>query len=324
MCGWCFEGMALDILEKEIRGIFPSKDIREGCGFEPDFYLREASDFPTAFENLKRSMVRRRIVPLENLSSEIILFKAIEILVREGFQSAGYQRLMKQDLFRRIIIKGCGKELREKFIVEANEFDAEPFSILYDADTFLKEDCSRALGKIAAMLPPCNRLLGHYYSWWLKGNGLRKNDLGQLMEETGILDPLDDVTADQHERFGILLRSIYFSILVAGKYMASKKVMLKLAKTYPAGVPLFEGYDLWLQRVAALNLYDLIGFENFLKLLPELRATHFYYINLMRGFTAAEKGQIRDEHQKYPESTLNDAYLTIDDVLATQGPSKQT
>lgn len=323
MCGWCLEGIALDLLEKELRGIFPSKEIREGCGIEPSFYLREASDFPAAFERLKRSLVLRRIVPLEKLPAEIILLRAMEILLTHGFRSNVYQRLVRQDLFRSLITRACGKELRQEFIFATESLGAESLAVLYAADTFLDEKSSVALAKVARMLPSCKKLLGHYYSWWLKGDGLRKNDLHQLMEETGIMDPLDDIAEDQHGRFRLLLRAIYFGVLVAGKYRAGSNILLKLAQSDPSGVPLFEGNDLWLQRVAALKLYDQVGIEGFLEHFPVLRATHFYYINLVRGFTAEEKELVRDKYFKHPESRRNDDFVTIDEVLAVTSPLGQ-
>lgn len=320
MCGWCLEGIALELLEKELRGIFPSKEIREGCGIEPGFYLREASDFPAAFERLKRNLVLRRIVPLEKLPAEIILLRAMEILLVHGFRSDVYQRLVRQDLFRSLITRACGREMRQEFIFTTESLATDPLVVLYEADTFLDEKSSHALGNLVSMLPSCKKLLGHYYSWWLKGKGLWKNDLLQRMEETGIMDPLDDIADDQHARFKLLLRSIYFSVIVAGKYRAGSNILLKLAQTDPAGVPMFDGDDLWLQRVAALKHYDLVGFDGFMERFPVLRATHFYYINLVRGFTVKEKEQIRDKYFKHQESRRNDDYITIEDMLAVKSP----
>ncbi|MRR06055.1 MAG: hypothetical protein EG828_03785 [Deltaproteobacteria bacterium] len=320
MCGWCLEGMALEMLEKTRRGAFPSMEIDDGCGLEPYFYLREASDFPKAFEKLMRRLARRRIVSLEKLPADVVILRAVELLAVHGFRSDTYQRLLRQHLFRRLITKACGTKLRERFLGETVGMEVEPLAVLYSADTFLDETCAIELGKVAGMLPSCKRLLGQYYSWWLDGTGVRKNDFGYEMEGAGIVDLLDDTSTGQHERFDCLLRAIYFAILAAGKYQAASRILLKLAQAAPLKVPLFSGDDLWLQRIAALKLYDMVGFDRFLEFLPDLRATHFQYIDLVRNFTPEEKELVRDKFLRYPESIRNDNYITIEAWLYEPGP----
>jgi hypothetical protein len=280
--------------------------------------LRESTDFPAAFVRLTRILTRRKLASLEKISDDTVLLRAVQILTEQGYRSKAYQSLLRLELFRRFIFNACGKERKANFINQTESLTVEPLAILYDPATFLDEDSSHSIEMESHMLPACHKLLGHYRSWWLEGEGLRKNDLDQRMEETGVLDPIEDITNTEHDRFSLLLRSLYFSLLIIERNSAGSKMLLKIAQKCPAGVPWFSGDDLWLQRIAALKLYDLIGFERFLKFLPVLRATHFYYIDLMRKFTHEEKERILQKFILHPESRRNDDYVRIEEWLKTK------
>ena len=313
MCGWCTESLALEIVEQEIRGIYPEKErLHEGSPFL-DYYLREATDFVKAFDYLKLTITGEKSVPLEKWPLEIILLRALEIRAEQDFNAFAFQEVAKESLFRSLIYKACGEKLKNNFAQSTRGVDTTPLCFLYDADTFLHENRAFELKRTEQILPACHRLLKHYHAWWLKGAGLRKNDLEQRMEETGIYDPIEDVAEDQTERFNLLLRALYFSVLTIGKFEAGKNVLWELAHSNPIGIPQFSGDDLWLQRIAALKLYDLLGFDSFIKHFPDFRITLFYYIGLKRGYTQEQKKLILEAARQFPKSVNNDFWMKMED-----------
>ena len=62
-----------------------------------------------------------------------------------------------------------------------------------------------------------------------------------------------------------------------------------IALTQPAGIPNFEALDLWLQRRAALAVYDLEGIAPFVGAVGGVRPEIFQYLKLKGRITASER-----------------------------------
>lgn len=313
MCGWCFESFVKEVLEKERSNRILPEDCDED--WTAWFYLREANDFPLALERITQSMKRKKVVPLEYLSAETVLLRMLEILLQHGFSSPIYQRLIRRRLIRNLIVKACNMGLPSASVNALKDNDCEPLAILYESDTYFSKNKASLLTRLAVFVPPCRSLLNYYRKWWLHGEGLIRNDLSKRMEETGILDPIEDVAEAEHEKFEFLLRALYFSILTIGQFAAGKNMLRVLAKEDPIGVPLFTGSDLWLQRTAALKLYDLIGFEAFCDYFEEFRDTLFYYIDLKRGLSDEQKSRLLELALQKPAGKQNDEFFCIEEWL---------
>jgi len=88
-------------------------------------------------------------------------------------------------------------------------------------------------------------------------------------------------------------------------------MLLAIAQKEVAGVPNFDGEDLWMQRLAALKLYDSEGFKAFSKHITTIRATNYYYIDLVRGFSWEQKQFLFDEVKRQPEADRTDSLLHL-------------
>lgn len=293
MCGYCTEQIALNNLREEVRGNLQIKDLGK---LDQYYYLRETPDFLSALDKLRRSLAQRRLEFFSEVPPTVLLYRGMEVLLDQGFSSPAYQNLLKQQLFRDAVVATCSDENRKKFEQATQGLKIEHLGLLYDAETYFWGEHSRQLRNLAQILPSCRNLLKYYISWWLKGEELQKNDLGVMMEETGIFDPLNDITDEEHFRFELLFRAIYFSVLMVGSCSAGKKMLLAVSQRSLAGTPRFKAEELWLNRVAALKLYDLEGFDLFLKHLSIYEShRHYFYIDLIRGFTEEQKQMLLDE-----------------------------
>ncbi len=76
-------------------------------------------------------------------------------------------------------------------------------------------------------------LLEQYYKWWLKGEDLTKNDLNKKLEETGVLDPIEDISCSDLERFYNLYPAIFFAMNYCGRNSPELPALKSIALDYP-------------------------------------------------------------------------------------------
>jgi len=296
MCGYCTEEIALTVLKGEVSGTLQMKELESNL--HRYFYLREAPDFLPVLDRLKRSLAHKRLPFFPEIPQHVLLCRGLEILLQHGYSSPVYQRLLKQNLYRETVAALCNKEQRDDFESTTVGFNVDYLGVLYEPETFFWGERSKDLRTLATVLPACRNMLKHYVSWWLDGNDLKIED------KCGVAD-------EEQKRFSLLFRTFYFSILMVGSCSAGKKMLGAIVEKSPAATPLFEGDDLWLQRVATLKLYELEGFDTFLKHLTTTRATNYYFLDVVRDFTFEQKQILLDEARHYPETETTDNIVSL-------------
>jgi hypothetical protein len=307
MCGYCTEEIALATLRSDIQGNLQMKDL--GSNLRRYFYLRETPDFISGLDSLKRSLAHKRLSFFTEVPHTVLLYRGIEILLEHGFESPAYQKLLKQSLYREAIATLCSDENRKDLESATAGRNIEHLGMLYDAETFFWGERCKQLRTLAYILPSCRNMLKHYVSWWLDGKDLKKADE-------------NSVTKEEEARFSLLFRAVYFSVLMVGSCSAGKKMLAAVAQRNPIGTPAFEGEDLWLQRIAALKLYNLEGFDTFLKRLTTIRATNFYYLDIEHNFSLEQKQLLLDEVRRYPEAETADNFTSLSRWLSNELENK--
>jgi len=161
--------------------------------------------------------------------------------------------------------------------------------------------------------------LRHYIDWWLDGKGLVKTDLHQRMEETGILEPINDVAEMEREIFDCAFRAIWFSLNRLALIPEGRDLLLTILIKGLAGVPGFDGKELWLQRRAALLLYEKDGIIPFLENLKQIRPLLLRYLDLKRGFLPEEMACILRHKKKIAPGEIRDDHFDFDAWLEGEG-----
>jgi len=92
-----------------------------------------------------------------------------------------------------------------------------------------------------------------------------------------------------------------------------KNILRELAISRYCSGSDFIANDLWLQRIAALKLYDLLGFDGFIQYFQDFRTTIFYYIGLKRGYTQAQKKILLEAARQHPEVAFRDDPMIIEE-----------
>ena len=143
--------------------------------------------------------------------------------------------------------------------------------------------------------------LEKYISFRLKGIGLRRNDLNQQFRDTGVLDPLQDVCAEDHLAVYRYFDAFWLALHWLGTRARDSARVWDLVTMDPIGVPDFDSPELWLQRRAALITYDRSGMAPFEAHLTSVRPELFQFLALMRPITHEEKCGLLDALARLPE-----------------------
>lgn len=311
MCGHCTERQAFNVLESQRKVQQPPVSGWLDC----EFYLQEAGQLIHAMNRITVSARRKKNNPLSLFSPEVVLCRGLEVLFRDGFDSSAYQQLLSNPQFRLVLGVTCSDGLPQEFSALSPILGIEPFGALYNERTFACRDAAARLMPNAPLKLAAVAILEHYIQWWHLGVGLVKNDLDKRMEETGIMDPIEDISDESHAEFKALFRTFWYSLLLLGPDPSHGTLLVKLMAAQPKGIPLFVAHDLWLQRQAALYLYDLQGLAPFIKNLGEYRTSLLYYIDLKRGIRSDEKSALQQAVGLLPKGVLWDHNFDLTDWL---------
>ncbi len=145
-------------------------------------------------------------------------------------------------------------------------------------------------------------LLNFYHDWWLLGIGKEKSDPDEWIEETGIMDRIDNTTLAEWNRFDTLYPAISFALSYIINQYNDSEIMQKIALTSLEDAPDIWGKDLWLQREAMIACVKRNGLSFIVDNLKEIRYELIYYVLLKADTNLAAVNQLRkallseDEH----------------------------
>ena len=144
-------------------------------------------------------------------------------------------------------------------------------------------------------------LLNSYCDWWILGKDKEESDPMQRMEETGVMDPIDDTPASEWQTFYGIFPALYFAFSVLRKYQRKSDFIKFIALKCPRHTPDFPGYDLWLQRQAFLVCLQEYGIPFIRENLKDIRLELIAYAVLKVEMTEEERESLKDllSHQEY-------------------------
>lgn len=302
MCGQCVEETYIPRILTQTR----SRKVDLENELYNIYYLQETESLVKSLNKIARAV--RAEEPekdlLEFFDPQVILSRLVEVLIQNGFDSQEYTTCLKNRLVRQAIAGECRKEgkslkVLEKFSLfpetiyplhlkpldnppgEAGHlFPMTPFSALYKPTTYLKREEWEDFISQEGLTAHCQEVLSFYISWWLKGKGLKKNDLDQVMEETGVLDALMGISNDERVFFDAAFRVLFFSLVFLTKKGMERDYVKEIALNSPWGASSLEALDLWLQRKAAYSLFVKAGPAFFLSYRDQIRPALLDYLVL--------------------------------------------
>jgi len=243
MCGYCTEEIALDIARNG-EGRKPSYN--KSLPFEICLYLQETQDLNTAVEILNDIVDDPD--KLDSVIADVILCRLTQLLFGNGFNSE-YQNLIKNQAVQWTIETRCSLKMRATVGRMDVPFAAQRLMKLYDPKIYLDEREWDRLISGNSIVSDCVAVLQFYIDWWLNGIGLQKNSTAVSSNGATIVDYLNERNQDECNRFELLFRVFFFSVLVISRLRDHSELIQELKIKNPYYMPDFFGMDLWVRRV---------------------------------------------------------------------------
>jgi len=278
MCGFCTEYQAIYALQDDGNFRAPTESRQNNLYF----YLVGVSDISSALRKFSVETVTKPWV------ASTILCRAIDMLMTHGFDSETYQNLLEQPQFIAAIPVACEARTEAAGSDVDTRFNSEEFTWLSGKDTYLvRGSFEQHVNESSDHT--CTSLLNDYIDWWLEGGSVEHQDLRQIFKDTGILDPIDDISRSERQLLESRFITLWFVLLRTSRQSGSAEIIWKIITRGPSGVPDFDGLELWLQRRAALACYDQFGLAPFLSESQSIRAELFQYVVAARVIRNEEK-----------------------------------
>lgn len=281
MCGYCVECSVLTLLMEGVN--HPTSNSLDEClAWFQDGDLVEALETP----------------PGDSIDKTIVICRILEILQAEGFDSPAYHALLQRPVFPLFIHGYCEAPPPDELTLNLVGVDW-----LRSPDTYLMPGVfRRQMADWFGNVGPS--ILRSYLDYRVMGRGLRHDDLGMLMEETGVFDPINDIHYEAHATIRWYLPGFWLAMLSLDHAAPRWSLLWDLVIKTPEGIPLFEGLELWLQRRAAINAYDVAGLTPFLEQLADVRAELLVNILMHRRLSDNELDRLTVALTRLPEGDL--------------------
>lgn len=273
MCGYCTEKILFSILERQRASCIGRLD----SVFECEYFLQEEENFHVAVNAIAAEIGLPKISPNPGSSALTFLCRGLELLLRQGFDSPSYQKLLGNHHFRLALKEVCTSKSRKKFDGLSSEKGFSSLILLYEQATYTDGAMAKRLQVSVDRKAEAKALLQHYIRWWLLGHGLQKD---KQHEST--------ISIFSHRAFYSLFLAVWYSVVLLGPEPEGKPFLCQIAATNPSNAD-FIAYDLWLQRKAMLLLFDREWLSGLGKGFWPGRASLLYYLDLKRGLTSKQK-----------------------------------
>jgi hypothetical protein len=279
MCGYCTELIAILALQPDHQDS-PS-DSSPSMG---DVYLQEVRDLPEAFRRLGANNTSKPYIAL------VIMCRAIDMLVREGFHSTTYQEMLRLPQFVSAISVACEECAKAALDDTDSRLNSHEFAWLADRNTYLTPGCFEQHCDLTVQRS-CIALLSEYVEWWLAGGSVDRQYFDPARIDMG-KESADKLYAIDYDLFDRRFPALWFSLNLVARQSPAESVMWDIAEKCPAGITLFSGLDLWLQRRAVLACYDQQGISYLLESVPKLRSELFQFLAAARAIKSEDKASL--------------------------------
>jgi len=293
MCGYCIESAYfLSFIYKNINVI----DVTDS--FLYPVYMEESETFIEDLEN-KRICSITFISQSDISETSIIYCRIIEKLILEN-------KNFYHILDNRYYIDNTNK---------INTFIAKRYKCAYLNNFDLKRFCNNTkyrekfLKNKTKLIDISTKILKDYCKFWILGIGKEISDPIKRMSETGIMDPIENTTPENWEKFYLLFPIVFFAFLILEKYTKKSKIIKYIALNDPHDIPDFPGLDLWLQRRAFTKCIKEYGIQFFLKNYENIRQLELLFYFILKNVISKKDLLILKEHFLDYEKKYNKYYV---------------
>ncbi len=268
MCGYCYEGIVLHVVET-------SQRYTKGYRFS---YLQESDDIKT------------EIIRLEDPNNPEPLIDLAFCRLYDHYFAYGFD----VELFN-ILQDKFGHEAAQAYLTRRQASSSAFKAELSNINLLSDEACwNQFIADKERILKNAMGLLNFYYDWWLLGIGKEKSDQDEQIEEIGIMEPIDNTTLAEWNKFDALYPAISFALSYIINHDCDAEIIQKIALTNLEDAPDTWGKDLWLQRRAMIACVQRSGLAFIVDNLSQIRYELIYYVLLKAETNPIELNTLRE------------------------------
>ena len=305
MCGYCYEGIMLHVVETGYRGT-------KGYRF---CYLQESKDIKTEIQQLEDPNNPEPLI-------DLAFCRLYDHYFANGFDVELFNIL--QDKFGHKAVQAYFTRRQ----ASSSAFKVE----LSDINLFSNEACwNQFIANNGKNHRDSLGLLDFYYDWWLLGIGKEKDedDPAERIEETVAIDPIDNTTLAEWNKFDSLYPVVSFALSFVINHHSDAEIIQKIALTNLEDVPDMWGKDLWLQRRAIIACVQRNGLVFITENLSQIRYELIYYVLLKTDAKTVELNKLKEAilaEGEHPMQGMmaSEHILGLMDQLATQMSCNQS
>jgi len=269
MCGYCYEGIMLHVVETGHKGT-------KGYRFS---YLQESDDIKSEIQQLEDPNNPEPLI-------DLAFCRLYDHYFANGFDVELFNIL--QDKFGYEAVQAC--------ITRRRSSSSEIFKTeLSNINLLNNETCwNQFIADKEKILKNALGLLNFYHNWWLLGIGKEKDDPDERIEETGVMDPIDNTTLAEWNKFDTLYPAASFALSYIIHHHSDSEIIQRIALTNLEDVPDMWGKDLWLQRRAMIACVQRDGLSFIMNNLNQIRYELIYYILLKIDTSSADLKKLKE------------------------------
>jgi hypothetical protein len=270
MCGYCYEGIMLHVVETGQR-------YTKGYRFS---YLQESDDIKTEIQQLEDPNNPEPLI-------DLAFCRLYDHYLTHGFDAGLFNILRNkfgQEAVQAYLAKrqACHNDL---FRAELSQIE-----LLTDAAqwNWFMADQERIHSNAL-------ELLNSYYDWWVLGIGKEKEKRKSNSIDDNLLFPDELMTAStEWDKFHALYPAFFFSLSYLINHHSESDIIRKIALTdLKDGADIWTK-DLWLQRKTMICSVKREGFSLIVDNLSQIRYELIYYVLLKITINPAELTRLRD------------------------------
>ncbi|AEJ01676.1 hypothetical protein Nit79A3_1875 [Nitrosomonas sp. Is79A3] len=289
MCGYCYEGIMLHVVETGHRGT-------QGYRFS---YLQESDDIKTEIQQL------------EDPNNPESLINLAFCRLYDHYFACGFD----VELFN-ILQAKFGHEAVQAYLTRRQACSSAFKAELSDINLLSDEACwNQFVTKKEIILKNALDLLNFYYGWWLLGIGKQKSGPDERIEESGIVDHIDNTTLAEWNKFDALYPAISFALSYIINHQSDSEIIQRIALTNLEDAPDTWGKELWLQRRAMIACVKRTGLSFIVDNLSQIRYELIYYVLLKAKITPIELNTLREAifaEDKHPMQGMMESGHVVD------------
>lgn len=298
MCGYCYEGIMLHVVETGHRGT-------QGYRFS---YLQESDDIKAEIQKLKDPNNPEPLI-------DLAFCRLYDHYFTHGFDPGLFNTLQNK----------FGQEAVQAYLAKRQACHNDLFRAELSQIELLTDEThwNRFMVDQERIYSNALELLNSYYDWWVLGIGKEKEKRKPNSIDENLLFPDELLTASaEWDKFHELYPALFFALSYLINHRSESDIIRKIALTNLKDGADIWTKDLWLQRKTMISCVKINGLSMIMDDLSQIRYELIYYVLLKVTINPAElstlKEAIRSEQGDRLIGTVERKHLfELMDQLAT-------